>query len=180
MQVFRQVPREGAHVDRLVVDDPMTLGGDPHLVEQRRHVADVAAPRGPDVVVHDEHLLRGLHERPGGLHLAREEGEVFRLQPERRRTAAHGLEGVVDLDEPAFLVVEERHPTHFCRHLSSPPRNGRSGWRGRPRRSRCPDRVPSPRGPRPPRASSPRRERIPCGTPARARRMRSASRSPRT
>src|SRR5213079_2487963 len=75
---------------------------------------DVPAARRADVVVDDEHLLGGLHQGPRRFDLARQEGEVFRLQPKGRRTAADRLQCVVDLDEPAFLVVEERHPSQFA------------------------------------------------------------------
>src|SRR2546425_3200257 len=104
MEVLRQVPRERDEVDRLIVDETMALRGDAKLVEQRGHIANVPAPRRPDVVIDDEDFLRGLHEGPRRLDLAREEGEVFRLEPDRRRAAGDRLEGAVHLDEPALLV----------------------------------------------------------------------------
>src|SRR6266566_1620659 len=163
VQVLRQVPRERADVDRLVVDESVALGRDAELIEERRHIADVSAPGRADVVVHDEDFLRGLHQGPGRLHLARQDREVLRLQTERRRAAGNCLEGVVHLDEPTFLVVEERHPSHFRRHLSSPPTHARSGSRARRRRSRSPDRVPSPPARPLRRASSCRRVTPPYG-----------------
>src|SRR6058998_3035085 len=172
--------RECADIDRFVVHEPVALRRDPKLVQERRHVTDVSAARRPNVLVHDKDLLRGLHERPRRLHLTRQQGEVLRLQAERRRATAHRLEGVVHLDKPTFLIVEERHPSHFRCHLSSPPVSACSGSRARPPRCRCRDRVPSPRARPLPRASLPRRARTPCGIPARGRRTRWESRSPRT
>ena len=76
----------------------------------------------PDVVVDDEHLLRGFEERAGRLHVARENRVVLALQTHGRRAAGHGLECVVDLNQAAVRVVEERHPPGpgIHRHHATP------------------------------------------------------------
>ena len=62
MQVLRKVPRQRPDVDGVVVHEAVPLGLDPEFIDERGHVADVAAARGPDVVVEDEDLLRRLQE----------------------------------------------------------------------------------------------------------------------
>src|SRR3989475_3303677 len=117
VEVLPEVSREGPHVDRDVVHEPVPLRLHADLVHEGVHVPDVPAPGRPDVLVHDEHLLRGLQEVPRGLHVAREDREVLRLQADRRGPAVHRLQRIIDLEEPALRAVEEGHAAlAFHRH----------------------------------------------------------------